>query len=219
MPFPETWPVFTSKEKLADWLETYAITLEIKTSTSTLVKQAKWIGDRWHVSLRRTLADGTLEMSTIRPRHIIIATGQAGKMRMPKIEGMDSFRGARMCHSSQFTSARDTPGQGRAVVVVGSGTSAHDIAQEYCLNGYSVTMLQRSATCIDPCRYIRGKGLYKEDGPQVEEADLLTQSLPLALLKRLQIDTTDQIHREYDEFFERLERAGFRVDRGPDGAG
>jgi cation diffusion facilitator CzcD-associated flavoprotein CzcO len=62
------------------------------------------------------------------------------------IPGINTFSGDRLIHSSAFTSAADC--SGKAVVVVGAGTSAHDIASEYALKGAKVTMIQRSSTMV-----------------------------------------------------------------------
>ena len=49
-------------------------------------------------------------------------------------------------HSSQYVSGASH--EGKKVVVVGSGTSAHDICQDLWEHGADVTMIQRSPTPI-----------------------------------------------------------------------
>lgn len=61
--------------------------------------------------------------------------------------------------------------------------------------------------------------MYSEDGPTTEEDDLMTHSVPLALRKRLEVEKTEKLELEDKEFFEGLNKAGFGVDKGPDGAG
>ncbi len=36
MPFPDTWPVYIPKDKLADWLEFYAESMELNVWTKTV---------------------------------------------------------------------------------------------------------------------------------------------------------------------------------------
>lgn len=156
-------------------------------------------------------------MRTFQTHHIIQATGVNGEPQIPEIEGMRDFQGS-VCHSSQFSSARLTAA-GKRVVIVGSGVSGHDIAQEFYELGHHVTMVQRSPTCIDRSDYKLGQGLYSEDGPATEDADFLTHSVTLPLLKRREIEKTEEQMLKNKEYFQGLEQAGFRVDKGPDGAG
>lgn len=123
----------------------------------------------------------------------------SGEPSVPKIEGMNNFQGSRLCHSSRFSSAQSTT-TGKRIVVVGSGVSGHDIAQDFHEHGHNVTMIQRSATCVDSSQYIRGQGLYSDDGPTTEEADFVTHSIPLALLKRREIEKTEKLELENKEF-------------------
>lgn len=202
-------------------METYARVMELNIWTSTTVESASWNGERWTVTVRQTFCDDTEQVHTLYPRHIIQATGQAGEANMPAIEGTGSFEGL-IRHSSDFHGAKLLPpNQDRPhhAIVIGSSNSAHDIAQDFYENGYQVTMIQRSTTCVDPTSYIGGKNLYREDGPPLDIADLLTNSLPSALMKRNQIDVTTRIESQYRDYFQHLEAAGLRLDQGPDGAG
>ena len=216
--FPDNWPVFAPKDKLAKWMEFYAQAMEMNVWTSTVLKETKWDGTKWEVTLARHFEDGRIEIRTFYPRHIIQATGLAGEINLPDIKGMDEFQGSRLCHSSQFRGAQSST-KGKRALVIGSCNSAHDIAQDYYEQGYEVTMVQRSDTCVDPSRYSKGKGLYAEDGPVTEEADFITHSVPTALLKRREIESTEKLELENREFFEGLKRAGFQLNRGPDGSG
>lgn len=79
---------------------------------------------------------------------------------------MDTFKGAVLCHSSEFAGARPNS-KGRRAVIVGSGNSGHDIAQDFVENGYDVTLVQRSSTCVvtseATMEFYLGE-LYSEDG-------------------------------------------------------
>lgn len=97
VPFPDFWPVFTPKDKMGDWLESYAHALELAIWTSTECRNAVRAEDgTWHVIVDR---DG--HELTLRPTHLVMAVGNAGFPRMPEIEGQDSFSGTQI-HSSQF---------------------------------------------------------------------------------------------------------------------
>jgi len=68
-------------------------------------------------------------------------------------------------------------------VVIGCCNSGHDIAQDYYENGHSVTIVQRSSTLVVSARAMRDSlaGLYGEDGPKTEDADMLFQRYTLLM--------------------------------------
>ncbi|KAK1991009.1 FAD/NAD(P)-binding domain-containing protein [Colletotrichum falcatum] len=237
--FPEFWPVFTPKDKMADFFEAYAGLLELNVWTSTTLASSSWddAEGRWTVTLDRRGPDGGVwETRTLRPRHVVQATGHSGKAFLPEIAGMERFAGDRLCHSSEFPGARRRAGpaggggggggggssSSRRAVVVGSCNSGHDIAQDFYDNGYDVTMVQRSSTCVvssGSVTEIGVRGLYDEDSPPVEDADLWFWSLPAEVFKALQVGVTELQNARDAELLGGLERAGFRVDAGPGGAG
>lgn len=221
--FPPNWPVFTPKDKLAEFFESYVKLLELNVWVDTTLEASSWDEGkkRWTITVQRTKPDGSSELRTFHPKHVIQATGHSGKMNFPPMKGLSNFKGNLFCHSSQFKGA--TAGSnGKKAVVVGSCNSAHDIAQDFYEKGYDVTMVQRSTTCIvssGAVAEIALGGLYDETGPPVEDADMFFHSIPSEVLKALQIKVTD-LQAKYDaKTLEGLERAGFALDRGPSGAG
>ncbi|KAJ5748711.1 uncharacterized protein N7511_010407 [Penicillium nucicola] len=223
IPFPEGWPIFTPKDKLADFFESYVKLLELNVWTRTNVKKTSWDESKkqWEVVLERSKEDGTVESRTLHPRHIIQATGHSGKKKVPIFKGMDSFKGDRICHSSEFTGAKPNS-KGKKAVVVGSCNSGHDIAQDYYEKGYDVTMVQRSSTCVISSNSIVNiglKGLYEEGGPPTEDADLYLYSIPPPLFKAQQIKVTKVMNQNDAKTLEGLAKAGFKVDMGPMDAG
>ena len=158
--------------------------MELNVWTSTTLENSKWSEDtrQWTVSLARG-QDGKIEnrksvqpnrfkgtnksVGTIRPRHVILATGHSGEPYLPSdIAGIDEFKGDRLIHSSQFTKP-DERTMGKKAVVVGCCNSGHDIAREYHEHGYDVTMVQRSSTfvvSVESVIDVALSGLYSEDG-------------------------------------------------------
>ena len=226
IPFPPQWPIFTPKDKLAEFFEAYATLLELNVWTRTDLVSTNWDDDKkvWTITVRRRNADGTeAEERTFHPRHVIQATGHSGKKNMPAFKGLETFAGDRICHSSEFEGAREDGGaKGKKAVVVGSCNSAHDICQDFLEKGYEVTMVQRSSTCVVSSRGITDigvKGLYDEDAPPTDDADLMAHGMPLPVFKAVQLGIA-QAQADLDkETHEGLERAGFKVDRGPDESG
>jgi len=209
LPFPSTWPVFMPKDKFGDWLETYASVLELNVWTSTEFEGARWdeAGNSWTVEVDR---DG--EKRTLRPHHVVLATGISGLPKMPTIPGESEFRG-RVMHSSAFSDAADF--QGQRVVIVGASNSAHDIAHDLAENGVAVTMVQRSATQVATSKHmfdVLFEGLYGE-GANVRHGDLLASSFPLPVLFDLHRDVAfAEIQRRDADMIEGLKAAGFQFN-------
>lgn len=223
LPFPDWWPVFTPKDKLADFFESYAKLLELNVWMKTTVESGSWDESekRWSVTVKRTLPDGSAETRTLRPKHIIQSTGHSGKANIPDIKGWDSFKGDIICHSAQFPGAKPNS-QGKKAIVVGACNSSHDICQDYYEKGYEVTMVQRSSTCVVSSESICKISLavqYEEGGPPTEDADLLSWGTPSEVLKAVHYEIT-KLHQEKDRAtLEGLAKAGFKVDKGPDDCG
>jgi cation diffusion facilitator CzcD-associated flavoprotein CzcO len=221
--FPPHWPVFTPKDKLAEFFEAYVNLLELNAWTSTTLKSSSWDEEKkvWTVTLERKKSDGSIATRTLHPRHIIQATGHSGKKNFPTIKGMQDFKGDRLCHSSEFPGAAPNA-KGKKAIVVGCCNSGHDIAQDFREKGYDVTIVQRSTTCVISSAAITEiglKGLYDEDSPPVEDADLIQHGCPASVFKAQQIKLT-KVQNEFDrETLDGLRKAGFGLDSGPNDAG
>jgi cation diffusion facilitator CzcD-associated flavoprotein CzcO len=222
--FPPHWPVFTPKDKLAEFFESYAKLLELNAWMSTSIDKATWDDSKrqWTVQLTRKKPDGTTESRTLHPRHIIQATGHSGEKNFPShIKGIASFQGDRLCHSSEFSGAKANSA-GKNAIVVGCCNSGHDIAQDFYEKGYHVTMVQRSSTCVissDAILQIGLAGLYDETGPPVEDADVFFHSIPNPVLKGVHVAVTAAQNAHDKKILDGLTKAGFKLDQGPDGAG
>ncbi|RDA85025.1 hypothetical protein CP532_4572 [Ophiocordyceps camponoti-leonardi (nom. inval.)] len=223
IPFPPNWPIFTPKDKLAQFFEAYAMLLELNVWMKTTIKSSEWDKHkkRWSVTVSRVMDDGSTQTRTLHPRHIIQATGQSGQKYEPQIKGSDSFKGDVFCHSSEFPGARKGT-SGKKAVVIGCCNSGHDIAQDYFENGYDVTMIQRSATIVVSTSSVTDiilSPLFKEGGPPVEDADLMLHSIPIPVFKANQKEATQICRRHDQETLTGLERAGFKLSFGPQDTG
>ncbi|ODA84175.1 hypothetical protein RJ55_02693 [Drechmeria coniospora] len=221
--FPDCWPIFTPKDKLAAFLESYADLLELNVWTKTELGSTRWDGDKgvWAVTVTRTFPDGSSRTRTLHPRHVVQATGHSGKPNEFPLKGAGGFKGDLLCHSSEFEKAR-TGTEGRKAVIVGCCNSALDIAQDYVENGYDVTVVQRSSTAVASSRAIIEialKGLYCEDGPPLEDADMMMQGLPAGVLKAIHVQVTERQVDHDKDMLEGLRKAGFKTDNGPDESG
>ena len=216
LPFPATWPNYLSKDQIANWLETYCESMEINFWTRTSFEGAAYDSKSraWNARLR--LADGSSR--ELRPRHIVMATSVSGTPHIPEIATLDRFGGT-ILHSSRFKSGQAW--RDRDVLVVGTGTSAHDIAQDLHGTGARVTMVQRSPTLVvnvEPSAQIYD-GVFLGPGPSLEDRDLINISMPLALTKTSHRLITDRVKEIDKPLLEGLEKAGFRLDFGEGGTG
>jgi cation diffusion facilitator CzcD-associated flavoprotein CzcO len=216
LPFPSMWPVFTPKDKLADWFESYASSMELDVWCDTELADASYDESqgRWTVELRGT--EGT---QTLRPGHLVLATGMSGEPSIPQIAGSEDFKGT-LVHSSQHSGAPSFAG--KKALVVGCCNSGHDIAQEFYEHGCDVTMLQRSSTYVMSSENgisVLFAGLYEEGGPPTEDADLIFASIPYPQLAVMHKDATKQIADLDRELLDGLEGQGFKIDYGADDSG
>jgi putative flavoprotein involved in K+ transport len=218
--FPDTWPVFSPKDKIGDWLEMYTRVMELNYWGSSPATSASYdeASGRWDVTVDR---EG--EEVHVRPRQLVLATGMSGKPNLPDLPGRDAFRGKQQ-HSSEH------PGPdgyaGKRTVVVGSNNSAFDICGALYEEGAEVTMVQRSATTVVRSELVVSLAfgaLYSEEavaaGITTERADMLAASLPYRLAPDVQRPTSDRIRELDHDYYERLKAAGFRYDFGPDDTG
>jgi cation diffusion facilitator CzcD-associated flavoprotein CzcO len=215
MPFPPTWPTYIPKDKLAGWFETYVESLELNYATATEFEGGTFDAKegRWSVMLRR--ADGTRRQ--MHPRHIVMATGVSGIPNIPDIPSLRYF-GGKVLHASQYDDGEAW--KGKSALVMGTGNSGHDIAQDLHSSGAKVTLVQRSPTLIvnvEPSAQLP-YALYDE-GPSLEDCDLITASIPLALSKKSHALFTERAKGLDKALLEGLERVGFRLDFGEDGTG
>lgn len=225
--FPKFWPLYTPKDKLANYFKAYADMLELNVWTKTTMDSTKWNEDEqnWTVEVSRRKADGTVEKRTLHPKHIVQATGHSGKKNQPDFKGWDNFKGDVICHSSEFKGAGkygDGNNKGKKAVVVGSCNSAMDICQAFYEEGYDVTMVQRTSTAIigaDTIKNLLLGGLYCEDGPPIDDADLQIWGLPSEVFKAVHKQLTPMQIEQDKVILEGLEKAGYKIDYGPDDCG
>jgi len=215
MPFPPTWPSYIPKDKLAGWFEAYAESLELNFWTGTEFAGGTYdeAEGRWRVSLRHR--DGT--QREMRPRHVVMATGVSGIPNQPGIAGLQAFAGT-VLHSSAYDDGEAWTG--RTAIVIGTGNSGHDIAQDLHSSGATVTLVQRSPTLIvniEPSAQLP-YALYDE-GPPLEDCDLIAASMPLEVSRRTHILLTEKARQLDKPLLDALERVGFKLGFGEDGSG
>ncbi len=218
--FPDNWPVFAPKDKIADWLESYTRVMELNYWSSTVATSARYdeSAGEWTVEVEREGRPHVLKCT-----QLVFATGMSGKPNLPDFPGMDVFQG-----DQHHSSAHPGPDAytGKKCVVIGSNNSAFDICGALWEKGADVTMVQRSSTHIvrsDSLMEIGLGALYSEEavaaGMTTEKADLTFASLPYRILHEFQIPAYEAMAERDKDFYDRLEKSGFRHDWGDDGSG
>jgi putative flavoprotein involved in K+ transport len=212
--FPPNWPTYIPKDKLANWFEAYVEALELNFWTETEFEGGFYDEQqgRWTVTLRR--AEGSKR--TMHPRHVVLATGVSGIPSVPEIAGLKDFVG-KVMHSSQYDDGENW--KGKRAIVIGTGNSGHDIAQDLHSSGADVTLFQRSSTLvvsIEPSAQLV-YAPYNEG--TLEDNDLIATSMPLQLARKSHRLTGEKSKALDQELLDGLERAGFKIDFGEDNTG
>jgi putative flavoprotein involved in K+ transport len=214
MPFPPSWPVYIAKDKLANWLEAYVEAMELNCWTGTELVSGAYDekAECWTVKLKRS--DGTQRV--MRPRHLVLAVGASPIPHVPPLPGLDSFAGTVM-HSEGYVTG--VPWRGRRALVLGTGTSGHDVAQDLQSCGAHVTLIQRSPTYVVSLKQAQKVYAIYTDGTPFEDCDLIATSMPFpVLLRSYQVATADTTRHD-DKLLQDLRAAGFKLDLQENDAG
>jgi len=187
--------------------------MELNYWTGTEFVGAAWdeTQARWNVTLRR---DGTTR--EMHPRHIVMATGVSGISNIPDIPSLKNFAG-QVVHSSRYDDGENF--DGKRALVIGTGNSGHDIAQDLYSSGADVTLVQRSPTLItniEPSAQL-AYAAYNEG--TLDDNDLIATSMPLKLARRSHQMITEQSKKLDQDLLDRLARIGFNLDYGDDNTG
>ena len=212
--FPPNWPTYIPKDKLANWFEAYVEAMELNFWTETEFEGGSYDEKegRWTVTLRR--ADGTRR--TMHPRHVVLATGVSGIPSVPDIAGLEDLAG-KVMHSSQYDDGENW--KGKRAIVIGTGNSGHDIAQDLHSSGAKVTLFQRSSTLIVSIEPSAQLVYAPYNEGTLEDNDLITTSMPLKLARKSHALTAEKSKALDKELLDGLERVGFKLDFGEDNTG
>jgi len=216
MPFPEVWPVFVPKDKMGNWFEFYAETMELNVWTGTQFLGGSYdeTSGKWAVTVRQ--ADGTERR--LSPQHIIMANGGvSGVPNIPKLPGLKDFLG-QVLHSSRYTSGIEFAN--RKALVFGTGNSGHDVAQDLHGLGSAATIVQRNSTTIaslEPSS-ILVYAIYSQGLP-TEDCDLIGAANSMQTYVKSNKILAQGMIKADKELLDRLHAVGFRTDIGEDGTG
>jgi cation diffusion facilitator CzcD-associated flavoprotein CzcO len=140
--FPRGTPLFLSRNTFLEYLHEYQRKFALPIESGREVTALERDGDSWRVT-----ANG----ETILAHAVVVASGIISNPRVPKIPGLDEFRGE-VRHS--ITYRRPDEVRGKRVLVVGVGNSAGEIASELGREGIDTTVAVRSGANVVPLQIL-----------------------------------------------------------------
>jgi cation diffusion facilitator CzcD-associated flavoprotein CzcO len=214
MPFPPNFPTYIPKDMLANWFEAYVESLELNFWTGTALIGGDYDDARrqWNVTLRCSDASERV----MHPRHLIFATGVSSIPIFPDLPGLKDFAGP-VVHSGDFKNAKQW--KGRKALVLGSGTSGHDVAQELNAHGADVTIIQRGKTYVVSLKEAQSVYAIYSEGIPFEDCDLLATSFPYPVLQRAYQLSTAKSKMVDRKLIKALAQRGFKIWYGEDDTG
>jgi len=215
MPFPSTWPTYIPKDKLAGWFEYYVESMELNVWTNTKFIGAEYNENKKHWNVKLKLSNGTIKI--VKPKHIVMAVGVSSVPNRNKIPGINDYKG-KVIHSVDYDSGKHY--NGKNVLVYGTGTSAHDVAQDLYVHGANVKIVQRSPSMVvnvEPSAQLPYQ-LYNE-GPNTDDCDLITISSPLEVLKKTHQLLTQKTKKIDKPLLDKLTSVGFKLEYGEENSG
>jgi putative flavoprotein involved in K+ transport len=166
----------------------------------------------WTATLRQR--DGSARV--MHPRHIVFCNGVSTIPKTPKLPGLDTFKGT-VRHSGEAGSGLDW--KGKRALVLGTGTSGHDVAQDLAVSGASVAIIQNGPTLIVSLKEAQSPyALYDEDIP-FEDLDHLAISSPYPIYARSHQQIVKKNAEADRALLDGLKKRGFKLTSGPDGTG
>jgi cation diffusion facilitator CzcD-associated flavoprotein CzcO len=214
MAFPRSWPVFIPKDMLANWFELYGEAMELNVWNRTELVAADYddTAKRWTVRLKQ--GDGGERV--MHPRHVVFCNGVSTIPKKPELPGLEEFKGV-VRHSGDYGSGLDWTG--KRALVLGTGTSGHDVAQDLAASGAQVSMIQNGPTLVVSLKEAQSPyALYDEDIP-FEDCDLLAMSFPYPIYRRSHQQITRKNAEADRALLDGLKKRGFKLSFGPDGTG
>ena len=155
LPFDRTWkpddpellPGAAVAEGFRNYVDKYNISLSLSTETSSCTWNSR--SQKW--TLEVSIEGG--EKRTLSSRHLALSIGAGMSVDVdPKIPGVNQYQGI-LLSSGAYKHSRAW--KGKSGIVIGSGTMAHDIAQDMLDAGLSsITMVQRNKTAIYPIEWV-----------------------------------------------------------------
>lgn len=223
LPFNSKYPhgtdYYISGDDMSSYYRAYASRYGLNIWLSTALVSAEWDEKTqfWSLTLQH---EG--KPVKIRTKHIILCSGRYATPYTPEYANRSAFKGTAL-HSSDYVSALELPETKKAgekkAIVVGTANTAHDIADDLLLAGYTVTMIQRERTLVIPVYTLSDlfDPVYTETG-DAEDADRATMLPPMGVVRKMAVGFFGAHFAGGPDkvLLDGLEKAGFKVERHVD---
>jgi cation diffusion facilitator CzcD-associated flavoprotein CzcO len=141
----------------------------------------------------------------------VMATGVSGIPNVPDIPTLNNFSGT-ILHSSQYTDGEEW--KSRCALVIGTGNSGHDIAQDLHSSGAEVTLMQRSSTLIVSIEPSAQLVYAPYNEGTLDDNDLIATSMPLPVARKSHRSVTETSKELDRDLLDGLRQKGFKLDFG-----
>lgn len=144
MPFPKNFPTYPTKQQFVAYLDTYVSRFNLKPVFETTVVSAEFdpICRSWRVKTSSGSKDLASEYTS---QWLIVAAGENAEEFVPKLEGMDDFRGP-VFHTSAYKSGEMF--RGKRVLVVGCGNSGMEVSLDLCNHNAQPSLVVRDSVSL-----------------------------------------------------------------------
>lgn len=204
---------------MSKWIEHYEDIMGLNVRHDTLATNIQYHASTQKYTVELQSNDGSVQ--SINTKHLVLATGILSDIPIqPAFPGQENFKG-QLYHTVAHKSASCVSDvQSKKVTIIGAGTSAHDVAQDFANHGAkSVTIVQRSPIFVVSPKSVEELQLKLWDTPglSTEDADLLGNSLPTAVVRTLGVGASQMMSVLDKDMLDGLEKAGLAVKRGDQG--
>jgi cation diffusion facilitator CzcD-associated flavoprotein CzcO len=216
MPFQRVYtdrPYNLSSHDLAAGMQNYVDMHNIQVWLSSSLDKAQWDDElrSWTVTVRK---QG--QSKTLRVKHLVMAIGGGiDEPRYPSYANRDKYQGM-VLHSIDWKNANAF--EGKNAIIIGSGNSALDIAQNMVDSKLSrITLIQRSVTHVmsSTVVYPLQDRLYNP-GADLKISDRMTMSPPYAVGRLMIMAGATALQAQDATRYDFLTKAGFRFHQDPD---
>ncbi|RYR01603.1 hypothetical protein Ahy_B06g080483 isoform A [Arachis hypogaea] len=144
LPFPDSYPRYVPKKLFIEYLDSYVKHFNINPLYHRSVELAEFdeVDRKWKVKAKNRSSGEVEEYSG---RFLVVATGETAEPRVPRVEGLESFKG-RVMHSTGYKNGKEFKDE--HVLVVGAGNSGMEIALDLSNFGAKPSIIVRSPVHI-----------------------------------------------------------------------
>ena len=211
--FTKDKPYYLSAEEVASAYRDYAAACNLNIWCSASVESATWKEETRTWAVLTKSGGGQYKVTC---RHLVFAIAGTGQEpKMPEYPNSASYSGTAL-HSVKWSSAE--PWAGKRGVVIGAGTTGHDVAKDMVAAGLSrVTMVQRSPTSFVMEAY--GRILFDSgynEHSDIDQSDRAAQLMPSPVARSLGMAGLRILASQHEAWFDELECVGLKINRYPD---